>query len=420
MGKVKIFLSYHKKTPLFKSEQFEPISVGNYSDDNIISDKTGVSISELNPYYCELTGQYWVLKNYIDNCEEEYIGFAHYRRLPDLMNIKDEDIPSIFGMKYSDSIDFFKKLNSANLYEYCKEYDAIYPCTCYMYKNTVNPALRENEQVYNVYEHFKAEHNNNCLDILKIVIDKYYPEYSNSISKVFKNEKSLFYNIYIMKKELIRGYLTWLFDILEKIGDVVKEEEEFQDKYKRMAGFVAETLTNVWLDYHESLKTGHCPIFMIDFESELIEKANRYNAEGNYNSEITELEKLYELTSDKFNVLLATANAYINLDKKSEAEITLKKAESFAKTSENFHTLAKSYIKNGISSPDNIIALFETAIKLSPDEKFYPKSLLLYTEKLHDINKTSIAWEYMKNFDMTETETEKYNQFLKVVSMLKG
>ena len=97
---IKIFLVYHKNSSLYKSDIFEPIQVGaeNSAEDlSMLKDNTGDNISELNPYYCELTGHYWVLKNYIPKANEEYIGFAHYRRLPDLfvftVNILFEAVP---------------------------------------------------------------------------------------------------------------------------------------------------------------------------------------------------------------------------------------------------------------------------------------------------------------------------------------
>ena len=70
-NKLKIFLAYHKDTPCYKSEIFQPIQVGaemnDITIDFAIPDNLGDNISNLNPYYCELTGHYWFFKNYIDN-----------------------------------------------------------------------------------------------------------------------------------------------------------------------------------------------------------------------------------------------------------------------------------------------------------------------------------------------------------------
>ena len=138
-------------------------------------DNEGENISELNPYFCEMTGHYWVLKNYLDNCNEEYIGFGHYRRLPDLTSVSSEDTPSVFGMNYSESMGFFSQINAMDLSQYLLPYDIVLPCSCYMYENTVNPMLRDDIPHYNVLDHFHAEHKNDLLDTLRAVFMLVYP-----------------------------------------------------------------------------------------------------------------------------------------------------------------------------------------------------------------------------------------------------
>lgn len=74
---VKIFQTFHKPFIRNKScEWIAPIGVNGYSEDGFLSDSVGDNISSLNPFYCELTAQYWVWKN----LTFDYVGFYHYRR----------------------------------------------------------------------------------------------------------------------------------------------------------------------------------------------------------------------------------------------------------------------------------------------------------------------------------------------------
>ena len=413
---VKIFLAYHKESPLYKSETFVPIKVGKGELEGCISDATGDNISNLNPYYCELTGQYWVLKNYLNKCSEKYIGFAHYRRLPDLTNISDTDTPAIFGLNYSESLTLFNELNNSDLHEYIKDYDVILPCTCYMYSKTVNPILRTDEQNLNTYEHFKTEHNNNLLDILKKVITQEYSDYTEALNNCYQAEKSHFYNMYIMRTDLMKKYLTFLFDILEKTGKHIGGWE--QDKYKRMAGFLSETILNIWINKQKKdLKIGYAPIYMIDFESEYIENANKYHISGEYDKEIVELEQLLKITNNKFAVCNALLQCSIQLNNKDNIQHYTNLAESYAKQDDDYYNLATT-----LSQTEDIktsAKLYEQASKLSTD-KFYATAYLNYAEKIKDLNIIKNAWEQMHKYELTEAEQYKYLHFQKIYSMING
>ena len=417
MDTLKIFLSYHKNTPIYKSHVFQPIKVGGGTLEGCLTDDIGDNISKLNPYYCELTGHYWVLKNYLNNCNEKYIGFAHYRRLPDLTNITCEDIPAIYGLNYSDSIRLFDKLNTSNLFELCQNYDIILPCSCYMYEHTVNPELRSTEPHYNTYEHFKTEHKNDLLDILNKVIETNYPEFIQGMKDCYNSDKSHFYNIYIMKTDIMADFLNFMFNSLEKVGTQIGGWE--QEKYKRMAGFVGETITNIWINYHkQSLKIGYSPIYMVDFEIEYIEKANLYNQNKLYKEEKIELEKLLKVTSDKFNVYCALIHNSINTNNRDDINKYKQLAAQNAKDGEDFYNLANLLPENEYMK--DICEYYQKAISIEPSEKMYAKAFLNYTEKTHDISLTKIAWDELCKFELNDNETEKYKHFKKIYSMVNA
>ena len=69
----------HKKFPEPGDPVYVPLQVGRAGSEDLgyMRDDTGVSISEKNCYYGELTGVYWVWKNIKTS---DYVGICHYRR----------------------------------------------------------------------------------------------------------------------------------------------------------------------------------------------------------------------------------------------------------------------------------------------------------------------------------------------------
>lgn len=420
-NKLKIFLSYHKKTPIYKSDIFEPIQVGSdltTLDIDILKDNTGDNISKLNPYYCELTGYYWILKNYINLTETEYIGFAHYRRLPDLLHISDEDSPSIYGISYSQSLDLIRKIEGVNVENLIKGYDVICPCSCYMYENTVNPLLKDELTHYNVYNHFKIEHNSDLLDVLRNVIEDNYPKYQKAMEECLNSEKSLFYNIFIMKTGLLKSFLEWEFDILDKVGINIGGWN--QDKYKRMAGFAGEFLINVWLRYNSNLKIGYVPLYMVDFEVDYFNKSMEYREKGQYKEELSELEKLLDITENKFGVSLYLAELYLTINDVANAEEKIRYIESFIDDANEFYELAYFCEKNGLLNKNSVVHYYKEAIMLDPDNILFAKSFLLYAESTRDIDLVFEGWNYMKRFDLSEKDIERFKDFMRIYKKVKA
>ena len=76
---IKLFTITHKSFTPPPDPMYIPLHVGraNAEDLGFLGDETGDSISHLNPYFCELTGMYWIWKNYHD---VDYTGICHYRR----------------------------------------------------------------------------------------------------------------------------------------------------------------------------------------------------------------------------------------------------------------------------------------------------------------------------------------------------
>ena len=95
MGNIKILVCTHKPDKVYSSDVYIPIQVGKSRSQynlGMLGDDTGDNISDLNPYYCELTAQYWAWKN----LQCEYIGVVHYRRYFDYC-FSEENVDKIFN-----------------------------------------------------------------------------------------------------------------------------------------------------------------------------------------------------------------------------------------------------------------------------------------------------------------------------------
>ena len=79
MYTIRIIVAAHKVYEMPKDEMYLPVHVGAAGKKSIgyQRDDEGENISELNPFFCELTGFYWAWKN----LNYDYVGLVHYRRL---------------------------------------------------------------------------------------------------------------------------------------------------------------------------------------------------------------------------------------------------------------------------------------------------------------------------------------------------
>ena len=208
--KTKIFIATQQK-PLFKVKNYIPLSLGTnklppYGGE---IDSTGNNISHKNINYCELTGYYWLWKNY--NCDN--IGLIHYRRA-----LISKTTKKIIETQEIDSI--------------LQEYDVILPKKNYYTKKY--------KDFYHLPQDFKV--------IRKIIADK-HPEYLDAFDYNTNLHHSYICNIMITNKKIFDNYCEWLFGILDEFDKKIKYQD--RDSYSRRApGFVAEFLLGIYLKKH--------------------------------------------------------------------------------------------------------------------------------------------------------------------------
>lgn len=215
-------MATHKKFQMpADSELYLPIHVGREGKEDLgyIGDNTGDNISTLNPYYCELTGLYWAWKNL--DCD--YLGLVHYRRYFTKVSQTYRDDVNI-----DDVI-----LSKDDVEKLLEDVDVIVPKKRKYYIETL-------------YSHYDHTLDGSHLDKTRKIISKLSPEYLVSFDKVMEQRSGYMFNMFIMSKELVNDYLSWLFPILNGLFEVV-DMTNYSSFESRLYGRVSELLFNVWL-----------------------------------------------------------------------------------------------------------------------------------------------------------------------------
>lgn len=203
MKKIQILVAQHKETEVFKNEVYTPIHVGkslSKLDLGILDDATGDNISRLNPYFCELTAQYWAWKNIHD---VEYIGLCHYRRY------------------------FEKEFTAENIDEEMKDCDVILAKRLYMPNSPLQgiSIYHTPEDAYVFYDYMMAR----------------YPEQKLQFESFFlKKNWGNAYNMFVCKKDVFDDFCKWQFSILMDLFKIVPMSPYTREK--RLMGYYAENM----------------------------------------------------------------------------------------------------------------------------------------------------------------------------------
>ena len=249
MQNIKILVATHKKYKMpADTSVYLPIHVGceGKEDLGFQGDNSGENISDLNPYYCELTGLFWAWKNL--DCD--YLGLVHYRRYFTKMT-----------KKYNESINIDDViLNRYEIEELLENSEVIVP-------------KRRKYYIETLYSHYDHTFDGSHLDLARKMIEMKNPEYLSSFDKVMKQRSGYMFNMFIMKKELADDYFSWLFPILDSMYESI-DLSDLTDFEARLFGRVSELLFNVWLDKND-LKIKEVP-FMYMEKIDLFKKGKSF------------------------------------------------------------------------------------------------------------------------------------------------
>ena len=223
MKNIKIIVATHKKYQMPEDQMYFPVQVGAEGKTKIeeyTQDNTGNNISLKNPYFCELTGLYWAWKN----LEAENIGLVHYRRY--FTNKKK--IPKEENEKFK------IVLTQKETEELLKKTDIILP-------------KKRKYYIENLYSHYEHTMYIEPLDITRDIIAEKCPKYLSEFDRLKKRTSAHMFNMFIMKKEKLDEYCTWLFDILFELEKRV-DSKKYDSFHARFYGRVSELLLDVWIN----------------------------------------------------------------------------------------------------------------------------------------------------------------------------
>lgn len=233
---IKIGIAAHKVYRMPSEKSYLPIQVGAHGKDDIgyTRDDIGDNISEKNPYYCELTGLYWMWKN----LDVDYCGLVHYRRY--------------FARKrfFRFDKDKFKYILTDNdLKNILSNHDIILP-------------QRRRYYIESLYSHYAHTHYAEHLDVTREILRERCPDYVDAYDNVIKKTSGHMFNMMIMKKNIMDSYCEWLFPILSELEKKIDSSgySTFQARYY---GRVSEILINVWIEKNK-YKYYTCPTVNIE------------------------------------------------------------------------------------------------------------------------------------------------------------
>lgn len=210
---VKIYTMTHKLFLKPDDPVYIPLHVGRELSQDLgyMGDNTGEHISDLNPYYGELTGLYWIWKN---ETEADIIGICHYRRF--FMN---EDGSFMGAADYEAAL---------------ADYDVII-------SDLVSSGGTNREN-------FGKAHNPRDMEAVGKAIKRLYPEDYEAFCRVMDDDKCCYGNLMVARKEIFDAYCEWLFNVLVEASEEEEFEMERYDVYhQRVFGFISEVLLYVWV-----------------------------------------------------------------------------------------------------------------------------------------------------------------------------
>lgn len=255
--KITLFTCQHRASYIPPLDFIQPVWAGRNGRDisgQVPGDDSGDHISQLNPYFSELTVIYWVWKNVSFDADDCW-GLCHYRRyFAAPFTWFNYGRPMMHRKPEPKEIDRYinSKLKKA-IVARMKGHDLILP-------ELVNASLRRKQHI-SIEDQYTMNHPASDWQIMKEVLLEKYPDYEDSFHSFSKQTTMSLGNMMIAGPVVWNSYLTWLFDILFETHRRLPVNE---DPYQRRApGFMAERLLNLYVQ-HNKMSVASLPIVVFD------------------------------------------------------------------------------------------------------------------------------------------------------------
>ncbi len=234
--KIRIGVATHKRYPMPGDAMYLPVQAGRAIHAPLaeyVGDDTGDSISEKNQSYCELTVLYWLWRN----VGADAIGLCHYRRY---------FAGSRLGPRWG------RLLTEEQAERYMHDADVLLP-------------KKRNYWIETNYTQYAHAHHGKDLDEARNVIGEAYPDYIAAFDRVMARTRGHRFNMFVMRREVLKRYCEWLFDILFRLEERI-DTSGYTDYDKRVYGFLAERLLDVWLE-NQNLRVKELPVVHLESQN---------------------------------------------------------------------------------------------------------------------------------------------------------
>ena len=250
MKSIKIFVSHRIDIDSFQIPNpiFINILCGAYrphKDSGLLGDNTGDNISELQPYFSELTVQYWAWKNQ----DADYYGLCHYRRFLSFSDEKFRSNEQNFvkePLLYKQTAKKYNLLSGEKIRGFCEKYDCIVsepsPVQGWNLQN-------KNNLISNTLDLWLA-FGNVCekdINILHEIIFKHFSDYSEAYNCYFESTEYTGFNCFLMSKDLFFKLCDFQFSVIRYFEKFIDASSYSDENKKRIYGYICEILYGIFI-----------------------------------------------------------------------------------------------------------------------------------------------------------------------------